>query len=117
MEYLENDAGINCLIEKVNSKVKYEFKELIFEALNGNIDALKHISERMYCGILYNVSLFIPEVDAEVRKKYIFWLAKKVFKKNYLNKEFYMSFYEFIEWLKNMYFLIDEKYDELFGCE
>lgn len=114
MEYLENDVGFNYLIEKVNPKVKYEFKELIFKALNGNIYTLKNISERMYCGILYNFLLFIPEVDLEVRKKYIIWLAKKVFKKNYLNKEFYIAFYEFIEWLKNMNFLMDENYDELF---
>ena len=55
--------GINCLIKKINPKVKYEFKELVFEALNGNVDALINISERMYCGILYNVSLFIPEYN------------------------------------------------------
>ena len=95
MEYLENDVGIKQLIEKVNPKVKYEFKELIFEALNGNVSTLKNISERMYCGRLYNVLLFIPEVDLDVRKKFVNWLTKK-----YLNKEFYLEFYEFIEWLK-----------------
>ena len=86
MENLEYDVGINFVIKKVNPKVEYEFKRLIVESLNGDVDALITISERIYCGLLNNVSLFIPEIDLMSRRNIVIWLAKKVFKKNYLDK-------------------------------
>lgn len=95
----EYEIKFRFIIELVNVEIKREFKILLKEAYEGDIDALCLLSERIYAGRLCNRLIFNEDTSFDTRKNYILYINTKIFNKNFSNRDFYINYYNYIEWL------------------
>lgn len=109
----EYEIKMKFVIELVNDEIKHEFKMLLKEAYEGDIDALCLLSERIYAGRLCNHLIFKEDTSFDIRKNYILYINTKIFNKNFSNRGYYIRHYNYIEWLIE-HNIIDINKDQLF---
>lgn len=95
----EYEIKFRYIIELIDGEIKHEFKMLLKEAYEGNIDALCLLSERIYAGRLCNHLIFKEDTSFDIRKNYILYINAKIFNKNFSNRDFYINYYNYIKWL------------------
>lgn len=69
------------LLANVNGVVKDVFTDLLDRVLNGDVDSLNLLSERIYSGRLMNKLIFVSEVNLTRRKEIIFEISLELFRK------------------------------------
>jgi hypothetical protein len=70
------------LLSNVNTEIKEKFETLLNESLDGNVDSLVFLSERIYNGRLFNRLIFNSLANTlEKRKEIIFQVSLELYRK------------------------------------